>query len=109
MKLGGNDKLNAYLKECGYDKFTDANVKYNSPAAQVGGLQRVRSLWGTFISPESTAVAQSGVGSDVLQYFVIGCKLWPQRAAHFAVHIGSSEAAAVLHHTSTPPPIICRW
>lgn len=35
MKLGGNDKLNTFLKDCGIDKFTDTTMKYNSAAAQV--------------------------------------------------------------------------
>ena len=35
MQLGGNDALNAFLKNYGVDKFTDIRDKYNSQAAEV--------------------------------------------------------------------------
>ena len=35
MQLGGNDALNAFLKNYGVDKFTDIRDKYNSEAAEV--------------------------------------------------------------------------
>lgn len=37
MQLGGNDKLNAFLKEYGIDKHTEIKDKYNSQAAGVRG------------------------------------------------------------------------
>ena len=35
MQLGGNDALNAFLKNYGVDKHTDIRDKYNSQAAEV--------------------------------------------------------------------------
>jgi hypothetical protein len=35
MQLGGNDALNAFLKNYGVDKYTDIRDKYNSQAAEV--------------------------------------------------------------------------
>lgn len=35
MQLGGNDALNAFLKNYGVDKFTDIRDKYNTQAAEV--------------------------------------------------------------------------
>jgi len=36
MQSGGNDKLNAFLKQYGIDKETDIKEKYSSQAAEVG-------------------------------------------------------------------------
>ena len=38
MQLGGNDALNAFLKNYGVDKYTDIRDKYNSQAAEVSQL-----------------------------------------------------------------------
>lgn len=36
MELGGNQKMNSFLKQYGVDKYTDIPTKYNSAAAEVG-------------------------------------------------------------------------
>lgn len=44
MQLGGNDALNAFLKNYGVDKYTDIRDKYNSQAAEVS-LSPCWLLW----------------------------------------------------------------
>lgn len=50
MQLGGNDALNAFLKNYGVDKYTDIRDKYNSQAAEVC-LHRAGQLYFTCIVP----------------------------------------------------------
>ena len=46
MQLGGNDALNAFLKNYGVDKYTDIRDKYNSQAAEVYCSSCVHHLHG---------------------------------------------------------------
>ena len=48
MQLGGNDALNAFLKNYGVDKYTDIRDKYNSQAAEV---------WSSHLSASVTNIA----------------------------------------------------
>ena len=44
MQLGGNDALNAFLKNYGVDKYTDIRDKYETQAAEVCSAQQSVSL-----------------------------------------------------------------
>lgn len=50
MQLGGNDALNAFLKNYGVDKYTDIRDKYNSQAAEVYCSSCVHHLHGIVCS-----------------------------------------------------------
>lgn len=58
MQLGGNDALNAFLKNYGVDKYTDIRDKYNSQAAEVSLSPCWLLLCACVIPPLSTCLEQ---------------------------------------------------
>ena len=63
MQLGGNDALNAFLKNYGVDKFIDIRDKYNSQAAEVCSSNQDKHQRHCIVDADTAGVACSTTGT----------------------------------------------
>lgn len=73
MQLGGNDALNAFLKNYGVDKYTDIRDKYNSQAAEVS-----LDCWTTLVHLHCTSAPICAPICAVTSFLCMpACKITP--------------------------------